>query len=238
MAGEVNEVSAQAPIENNVQETQVAPQEEKLLSQSAVNEIVGSVRSKAYQKGYAEAEQAYQAKIAQNSTAPQVAQQPTGSLSAEDVKRITAEQMKALQEQQQKQYAEAQQQAEIQKAFSELAPKVAAGAKKYDDFDEVVSAVDFLNEAPDVLLQTNAVDNSADVLYELARSPAKIGALRNLSPKLAALEIQKISRALKRNEDATNQGRGVPAPLSQIKSTNIGTSNGESSISELRKKWV
>jgi hypothetical protein len=236
MANEVNENVSISQFETSAQNRETV-KEDKLVPQSEVNDIVGSVRSKAYQKGYAEAEQAYQSKLANEARQKDVApMQSSHGLSADDVRRITNEHMRELQAEQQKLHEEAIQREYTQRVCNELAPKIASASTKYSDFEEVMREADFMGETSDMLDLVNCVDNSGEVLYELGQHPSKIGALRNLSQRLKEIEIRKISKSIKRNEEAASQGK-TPAPLSQIKSTNIGSSDGDLSVKQLRSKY-
>ncbi|NIV16247.1 MAG: hypothetical protein GWN62_34825, partial [Aliifodinibius sp.] len=72
--------------------------------------------------------------------------------------------------------------------LSELTAKVTDAQGRYNDYDDVTSKVDF-SQIPEILEYANHADNAGDVLYDLAKNPAKIATLRSLTPNLAVMEI-------------------------------------------------
>lgn len=234
--------------------TTVAPapeaQAEKLLSQHEVNSLVGGAKQKGFEKGYAQALAEAQAKAqaqqqaqqAQQPVQPAQTTQPQALSDEERIRQIAAQefenharalQERALREQQEKQG---------QQIAAQLAAKVSSAAEKYPDFNEVVKDVDYVNNFPDILSLSNTVDNSGDVLYDLAKNPSKIATLRqfmrDLPPHLVQKEMLKMSESIKANQAALNFSSS-PAPLAPIKPSNTGTDNGKiRSVSDYRKQFA
>ena len=218
-----NDMDIGMPGESNpmsVQNQQMAEQE-KLLSQSEVNTIAGKVRQEAYEKGKKEAESS----MAQN--------RAQGSLTEEQVRQIVMDQtQRAQQEQMQMQQA--------RQIIGDFSSKMAAGADAYPDFEQKVGALD-LPKIPEIIQLANSVDNTADVMYELASKPYKVGNLITLArtaPHLAHQEAQRLSASIKANQQA-QQNIQTPEPVSQVKPTSAPAENGAMDIKSLRgQKWL
>lgn len=200
---------------------------EKLIPQSQVNKLIGQNKNEAYQKGVAETLAKYNINAdgnAQNGTQETVANQQQ---SAKSVEQVVREQLA------QQNYA-----VQHQQAMASFVQKMDNGPKKYADFEEKVAPLNLPSMLPIVHL-ANAVDNSEDVVYELATNPEKIKDLyRELSenrPQLALMMVKKLSDSIKRNQAAANQPK-PDEPLSQLKPSNVGMDNGSQSISALRRK--
>lgn len=117
------------------------------------------------------------------------------------------------------------------------------GAEKIADpeFAELYDALN-IESNPNLVIWANSLDNTAQVVKELAKYPAKysnILALMNSgSPKLAQRELTNLSSSIKANEEARKQPVSAP-PLSQLKPSNIGADNGNMSVSDFMKQsWL
>jgi hypothetical protein len=209
------------------------PINEKMVPQSAVDKAVKHAKHSAYEQGKREALNSIQTQSLENKL-------PTASSSSESyslggIPSVTSEQV-------QKMIAEhAQQQAQHYHAHniaSEFLGKLAYGKEQYPDFDEKMDSLE-LSTIPEVVQLANTVDNTADVMYELANNPHKVASLLTLSRfgngKLAYLETKKLSDSIKQNKNALKKSV-PPEPLSPLKPSNIGIDNGNLSIKELRKQ--
>jgi hypothetical protein len=237
------EVKATQPAATTVAPS-IEPQAEKLLSQHEVNSLVGGAKQKGFEKGYAQALAEAQAKAqAQQPTQPaQPVTQPQALSDEDRIRQIAAQEFenharalreKALQE---------QQEAHGQQIAKQLAAKVSIAAEKYPDFNDVVKEVDYVNNFPDILSLSNTVDNSGDVLYDLAKNPGKIATLRqyirDLPANLVQKEILRMSESIKANQNALN-ATSAPSPLAPIKPSNTGTDNGKiKSAADYRKQFA
>ena len=219
----INETELGMPGESNplnIHNNEMA-QQEKMLRQSEVNEIAGKVRQEAYEKGKREAE----SQLAQN--------QAQGALTEDQIRQIVMDQaQRAQQEQMQMQQA--------RQIIGDFSSKMAAGADAYPDFDQKVSALD-LPKIPEIIQLANSVDNTADVMYELASKPYKVGNLISLArtaPHLAHQEAQRLSASIKANQQA-QQSIQTPEPVSQVKPTSAPAENGAMDVKSLRgQKWL
>lgn len=209
---------------------QAAPVEsEKLLKQSEVNELIGKIKHSERQKGH---EEGYQKAI---SSMGGMKQEAPASQNVEDVVRSQFEKMRA------EENAKAMEQNRTHQwnsMLGQLKPKVDEAAKKYADYDEVTSQVNFIKDVPEILAYANTVDNGGDVLYDLAKNPLKISQITGArSPQLAALAIKQISDSIKANEQAQAGMTKTREPISQIKPSPVGTGQGQMSIKDYKAKY-
>ena len=89
----------------------------------------------------------------------------------------------------------------------------------------------------------NMVDNTAEVMYELAKNPSKIGAIQTLieidtkagrHPKLALAEMKRLSESIKVNSKGSKY-QPPNEPLSQMRPSNAGTGNqGDRSVRDYK----
>ena len=117
--------------------------------------------------------------------------------------------------------------------------KLEAGKQKHSesgDFDQVIEDME-LPSMPHIVQMADSVDNTADVIYSLGKSPTKLASILMLAydkPKLAQAEIKRLSESLKLNEEASNI-RMPNDPLSQLKPSVKSTGDGNFSVSDLRR---
>jgi len=208
-ASEVN----QAPAETSIQ------QSEKMIPQSQVNEIVGSAKREAAER----AVEAYKRSRAQS--APQqgyqaLEQSSQRNASEDDIKRVAGDEIKKHFSQMEQ---EAQERAHLDAAnriVGVFRDKIVAGKDKFEDFDSVTSNVAMQRYPNVVQLLAEHVDNTADVLYHLAKNRDKLYRLEALSGHSsgdAVYEIKRLADSIKSNEDSA-QTRQANTPLSQQRS--------------------
>lgn len=132
-------------------------------------------------------------------------------------------------------------QALAERIAQDFESKMDAVKEKYPDFDEKYKALN-LEKHPELVLWTREMDNVGDVVYDIANNPTKFAQVLMLAnsgfPQLAQQELSKLSASIKANE-AAKATPDAPAPLSQIKSSNIGVDNGDLGVSDYRKQpWL
>jgi hypothetical protein len=209
------------------------PVQERMLSQSEVNSLVGSTKQKAKQQGYDQALKDA-AQFNGSSQAPQMspsgdtaAPANTGNQGIPDVENIVKSTMNTYIEQAQQQQQQAAAQAEIERIGAEITPKIEEAKAKHSDFMEVMQvALPALSD--DVIKYANGVENSGDVLYELAKNPSKIAVIEMLhskSPQLARNEMQKLATSIKQNSQSSAHPQ-AKAPLSQLQHSPVGMDGG------------
>lgn len=203
-----------------MQSTQAFQQpHEKMLTQEEVNKLVGRVRSEGYEKGRKDASAELQGSQMNN---PQISEDKLREMMREEAARVQEEQIR---------------QAMAQQLIGEFSTKMVAGKEKYPDFEEKVAALD-LAKIPEIVQLANSIDNTADVMYELANKPYKIANILGLlqrAPHLAISEMNNLSKSIKANEQATQQVSTPREPLSQIKPSTAGGADGKLSVKDFRK---
>lgn len=223
---EMNQTQVEAP------QVQIA---EKMLPQSQVNEIVGNARREA-------AERAVEAYKRQNVQAVQQTQEQPNyrNVSEEDIKRLTGDEIK-------RHFTQIEQDAQ-ERANTEAAnrivgmfrDKIVAGKDKFQDFESVTGNVAMQYYPNVVQLLAEHVDNTADVLYHLAKNRDKLYRLESLSGHNstdAVYEIKRLSESIKANDEDA-QSKYPNAPLSQQRPSNSGTdSGGTLSMVDLKRKY-
>jgi len=218
-----------APIGKNEEQP-----DEKLLKQSEVNEIVGRARREGTEKGKKETLAAIQQQMAYQSPPPDQQVPPqmedtAKTLGREEMQRMIIEESQKM-----------AQQALAQQTVNEFVQKINAAKDKYSDLEQTIAQLN-LPMVPDLVTIANSMDNTVDILYDLAKNPSKFAnvlMLTTTAPHLAHQEIQKLSVSIKRNEEAKNQ-QHAPEPDNQIRPSITGTDNGSMSVSDLRKQsWL
>ena len=198
-------------------------QQEKMVPQSVVNQIVArekaQVAERVRQQMMEQAQSGQQSMGAGNKPGVDVEQ-----LKREIYDKIMGE----AQEAQAKRQEEEHKAAMIEVADS-YHKKMGSGKDAYPDFDDVMG--DFnVSAFPKIVFLASQLDNTADVMYELAKNPMKLASIDHLADK-NPVEAQKMLRSLgnsiQQNRTAMQQGNATLAPLSRTKSSpGAGTGSG------------
>lgn len=228
------------PVESQAAQTSASSPN---TSQMDVDLVAKRIRQESYEKGRREALAEFQrSQQGQPSFSPSPSSTPMQTTPMGGMMQVSQDQLNQLIDQRTN---ELRQHDVARQIANDFISKVSQGSKKYSDFDQVVSDTfgDF-GEAgfAEIAKQANGVDNTADVIYELAKNPAKIAEILSFlqhSPRLAGVHLQSLSRSIKQNEDALGQST-AQKPLSQIQPSLAGMGNGgEMSIDELRMQdWM
>jgi len=225
---------------SDMSQTQIEPPvqaTEKMVPQSQVNEIVGNAKREAAERAI----EAYKRQQAQQTSSTQQHEpRDYRGMSEEDIKRVSGNEIKRhLSEMEQ----QAQERANIEAAnriVGMFVDKVMAGKDKYEDFESVTGNVAMKCYPNVVQLLAENVDNTADVLYHLAKNRTKLYELESTcshNPPDAIYEIKRLSESIKAN-DQSSQSKNANAPLSQNRPSNTGTDSGGSlSMSDLKRKY-
>jgi hypothetical protein len=104
--------------------------------------------------------------------------------------------------------------------------RVAEAQGKYDDWDEAAAAIGSAAVPQAVGLAIVEMDNSADVLYHLAKHPEELEALQKMSSIRQVAEIGRLSAALlpsKTESPKTKPTSKAPAPITPVGSSSSTT---------------
>lgn len=209
-------------------ETEVVDKSEKMVPQSEVDKLVWAKKNEAreaYERGQREA-------LIDKNLAASVDQNDPNKvlIDREELSKIVSQESARLAEQQR-----------AQEVVNQFVSKVQAGSKKHPDYEDTVAKLNLPYLPPQIVEITNAMDNTADILYELGKNPSKFSSVLNLcntSPQLAYDELNRLSNSIKKNEQAAQQNAQtkVNEPLDQVKPSNTGTDNGElKTVTDWRK---
>lgn len=222
--------TTQAQVQETAQQAQ-----ERLFKQSELNEIVGRAKHDAVESFKRQQQTQYAQQAPQSNQA-----QSSKSLSEDDVKRLTSEELSRQRDQWTR---EAQEKADAdiaQRIVNSYKEKIAPGKEKYEDFEAVTNNVDMRYYPNVVQLLAEYVDNSHDVIYELAKNRTKLYQLESTcahNPQDAIYEIKRLSDSIKANE-SSSQMKHANSPLSQQRPSNTGTdSGGTLSMKDLKRKY-
>lgn len=222
----------QTPAETAVQKTN-----ERLFTQSELNEIVGRAKHDAVESH--KRQQAQQGSL-QKTHEPQITSVSQKQISEEDIKRLASEELNRQREEWERQNLERQHADAAQRIVNAYKDKIAAGKDKYQDFEAVTNNVDMRYYPNVVQLLAEQVDNASDILYDLAKNRTKLYQLESAcqhNPQDAIYEIRRLSDSIKANEQVL-QMKASNSPLSQQRPSNTGTDSGAAlSMSDLKRKY-
>lgn len=207
---------------------------ERVFTQSELNEIVGRAKHDAVESHKRQQAQQSPQVVSANQT-PMTQK----SLSEDDVKRLTSEELQRQREEWEKQTIERQHADAAQRIVNAYKEKIATGKDKYQDFEAVTNNVDMRYYPNVVQLLAEHVDNASDILYDLAKNRTKLYQLESAcqhNPQDAIYEIRRLSDSIKANED-TSRLKTSNSPLSQQTPSNTGTDSGALSMADLKRKY-
>ena len=166
--------------------------------------------------------------------------QGASGVSMDSVKQMMQAEMAKLRDEAERSAQEGARKSMAQKIISDFQRKMEQGKAKYEDFDDVVGKSRLITNAKIVQLATQ-VDNTDDVMYELARKKGKVGsilALYNDDPSMAMEAMVELSESIKHNHKSVKSGK-TSEPLSQIKSSSTSSDDGTPSIRDYMKQdWL
>lgn len=212
---------------------------ERMIPQSQVNEIVGNAKREAAERAVEAFKRQQAPATSQHASTPHSETSSRREISEDDIKRHAGDEIKKHFT---KLEQDAQERANVEAAnriVGMFRDKVLAGKDRYEDFESVTGNVAMQYYPNVVQLLAEHVDNSADVLYHLAKNRTKLYELESTcahnSPD-AIYEIKRLSDSIKANEQ-TSQVKNPNAPLSQQRPSNTGTSSGALSMTDLKRKY-
>jgi len=196
--------------------------QERTFRQSDLNDIVGRAKH--------EAVESYKR---QNANASQ------GSLSADEIRRLTSEEVSRQRDKWQAEQQEAANAATVQRIVSAYQSKIAGIEEKYSDYKDVSKGLN-MGVYPNVVqMLAENVDNADDVLYELSKNRSKLNQLQSTyerNPGDAVYDLQRLANSIKENTKVMSS-KQASAPLSQQRPSTPGAGSPASSMSALKSKY-
>lgn len=209
--------------------------EDKRLPQDEVNRIVGRVKAETAEKVRRQVEAEYAGRSAQSSATNKVDSQEI----VEEVERRLREKLAKEHEESQQKQAEQEWNNVVNNYNNKLAQT--ARSKTYDDFDEVMKGIDH-SKYDYVVWGASNLDNTGDIMYELAKNPTKASNLEMLGrhDQLAfEREMKKLSDSIKKNREAAKNVSKAPEPHSRLTSQVAGVdSNAISDYASLKARYT
>jgi len=145
------------------------------------------------------------------------------------------EKFNALTQRQKDAERQSQYQSEVERQNERKADMIQNGERKYDDFEEVVGSAKVSLSEP-AFLSILEADNSADIVYHLAKNPAEAERIAALSPYAQAKEIGKLEDKLTNKPVKLSN---APTPTSPVKSaSSIVKSVEDMSLAEYEQDFI
>lgn len=217
--------------------------QEQMLPQSKVNELVGTAKAMAYEKAKRELMQQQQQ---QPSMQPQMqpAQQqqamPQGisQEEAQELARAAVQQEIEAMRMQEEERIHRERATQIAKSYLD---KMSKGTELYQDFEAVTADVD-PSAFRHVIALTSQSENTADLMYELAKNPMNLAGLNYLAqtqPQLAMKHLQGLEASIKANRDAMAKSKQTQSPLPNYQpSQTAGADSGALSLQDLKRMFT
>lgn len=222
-----------------------APPPEKMLPASRVNELVQKAKRDGARKMQeqldAAKQQIEQLQSQQGQQQAPVQQSPTPQPQGQtvDAQQIQEQVMQMMQQKMQEDEAKRQRE-QLEKEVNDVAQqyfgKLAQGREAYEDFDAVTADFDPAAFPQLVYLATQA-DNTAAIIYELQKNPAKLASLAVMvdkSPAQARKMIAQLSESIKTNDDAKRNLQQAQDPLNRLKPSPVGTDSGTKTVRDFK----
>lgn len=210
--------------------------EEDRIPKSRVTEMMKASKERGRELGRESMRDEYERVRQENERLKSSLTSPSASLDENFISRKIQEELEARQAaQEENRFKE-----EVQRTTNEFISKLQNGNELYSDFDEVVS--EFNPSAyPALVWLANNTDNTAAIVYELAKNPQKLAAMTVIAerdPKGAQVALKKLSASIKSNQEAAAlEKRSPQAPLSKMQSSPVGSNAGDLSIADFMKMY-
>jgi hypothetical protein len=222
-----------------------SPPPEKMLPASRVNQLVQQAKRDGARKMQEQLDAAQQ-QIEQlqgqqgQQSLQQQAQPPQQPQGQQGMSQEQMQQVMQMVQQKQQEQAEAAHRQQLEKEVNDVAEqyfgKLAEGREAFEDFDAVTADFDPAAFPQLVYLATQS-DNTAAIIYELQKNPAKLAQLSVMvdkSPAQARKMMASLSESIKTNDDAKRNLQEAQDPLSRLKPSPVGTDNGTKTVRDFK----
>ncbi len=230
--------------ESQIQQDVASSDQPKMLTQDQVNKIVAHEKMKAAESAKKEVEQRYQRDLeALNSQREQHVASTSRDIDANAIYQQVQERFNRDQAKRREELEQQQLKQKMTEVANSYLQKISQGKTAYEDFEEVTKDFD-PTAFPQLTFLLSAIDNAAEVLYDISKNPMKLAGLDRLAernPRQAQNELMKLSKSIMDNRQAQTdaQGQNVSEPLNRLQPSRVSGSNGNLSVTDLRKQpWL
>ena len=125
---------------------------------------------------------------------------------------------------------------EVNEVAQQFFGKMAQGKEAFEDFEAVTANFDPA-AFPQIVFLANQSDNTAAIIYELQKNPAKLAQLAvwaEKSPTMLQSEMAKLSQSIKANDEAKRTATQAQDPLNRLKPSPVGTDSGTKSVRDFK----
>lgn len=131
--------------------------------------------------------------------------------------------------------------AELKQVADQYYLKMGKGSQLFENFNEVMGDFEPA-QFPNAVMLAAGMENTPEIMYELANNPTKlqqIDSLAQKSPQLAKKELERLSQSINQNLQAKTNNVDAPAPLSRLKSSSVGADSGKMSLKDYKNApWL
>jgi hypothetical protein len=224
-AFQADDASVSTESTNEAAVTESAPVTEKLIPQSQVNRIVS-----ARLKEQAAQQERLKAQAQQATPQPLSYEQQTGQAG------LSEAQLRQIIQQEAAKLAHIDKANSIAKSYT---GKINEAMNSDPEFAELYSDLN-IEEHPELVLLVNELDNTAAVIKDIAKNPAKFSNVLMLASAgkigLAKKALSGLSNSIKTNEAAKKQ-EIAPAPLSQMKPSHLSAGDGRMTVRDFKSQF-
>lgn len=229
----------------SVEPVQVSQPTEKMIPQSRVEELIRERLHRKENRLRQEHERekaAWQQTQQESQNTQNVGMGGTNYISPDQIQRMVEDATRKQQESLTREWLNYQSQQESENLARSFIGKIQNANEKYADFNNKVGELQ-LDKLPEIVRLANAVENTQDVIYDLANNPGKMGNLLSLAKDpdtyhLAEIAMRRLSDSIRENESAKNV-RHASDPLKPIKPSLTGIDNGSNGVRGLRAQpWL
>ena len=221
----------------------VTQEQEKLLPQSQVSEIVKRAKQEAveqYKRLYTEQPEYAQQKYGDPS--PVYAQRNNQTIDESHYRKIAAEEAQRMRDEIFNQAQKRQEQEYAQNLVQKFIQKIEPAKSAYEDFEKVTGDLNLQPYPHVVQILAESIENSGDLLYELAKDRLKLQQLEGLAERSrtdAIVQAQRLAHAMKeRREAQVSASKSPKEPLSKMLPQVNGSATNTMDWAELSRQWA
>jgi hypothetical protein len=211
---------------------------EKSLTTSQVNDIVKREKARAAERARLDEQERHREELerVRQSAPPQAP-----DINIEEIeKRVYGKVM----DEARRQYDENERlahEAQLKQVADQYYLKMGKGSELFEDFNEVMGEFE-PSQFPNAVMLAAGMENTPEIMYELANNPSKLQEIDSLamkSPKLAQKQLERLSKSINQNLQAKNNNVDAPPPLSRLKSSSVGADSGKMSLKDYKNApWL